>query len=221
MVERREINWRLYVIAFVISAFVFVAGILAGMQLTRSVNDELQNELNALKYRTSELELLSLIGTENNSLVLCEFYETQLSSFDKATSDFGAKLDFLEKSRGRSDSAVQELKREFSLMELRDFLFVEKVKKASCPNLKINTILFFYTNVGCPECTLQGEVGPPLKSENPSRIMIYAFDKDIGSPAVEALMKIYGVTEMPSLVINGKTFAGYRSKNEIEALLSE
>lgn len=202
--------------AFIISLFLFSAGIVIGSFLTKSVTDSLQTELSVLRSKTTELELLFLFNS-SISPRLCGFYSQQAASFDKETSDFGAKLDFLERKRGRSDAEVVSLKKEFSLMQLQDYLFVSKFNEA-CPKQKFDSLLFFYTNENCSECTRQGLIGPELKSQH-SNLMIYAFDVDLGSPAVNALREIYGVKSYPSIVVNGVLFENYRSPQEISSLL--
>ncbi|NUN11923.1 hypothetical protein HUU53_04760 [Candidatus Micrarchaeota archaeon] len=210
----RKISWKLYLTALIISIIVFSAGIAVGLFLTQSVNDSLQNELSGLRSRTTELELLFLLNSSSN---LCSFYSQQVKAFDQDTSSFGAKLDFLEKKRGRLDQGVRDLKKEFSVMQLRDYLFVSKFNEV-CPQ-KIDSLLFFYTNENCPECTKQGLVGPDLKQKHPD-LMIYAFDVDLNSPAVEALRELYAINSYPSIVLNGVVFNGYQSSQEIESLLN-
>ncbi|MFH1779864.1 MAG: hypothetical protein ABH803_01825 [Candidatus Micrarchaeota archaeon] len=208
----RKISWRLYASAFLISVFVFAIGLLVGLQVADSVNQGLQSELTSLRLRTTELELLFFLNTTTPEL--CSFYSTQVTSFDADTSDFGARLGFLEEQRGRTDAGVQDLKREFSLMQLRDFLFVKRVNEL-CPQAGINTVLFFYTNDNCLECTQQGLVGPDLKQINPSKVMVYAFDVDLNSPAVNALLSLYRINHYPSMVVNGETLRGLQTKSEI------
>jgi len=215
MAAQRTVSWHLYAVAFVISVLLFSSGFLIGLQLVQNVNEGLRQELDSLKLRTTEMELLLLLK-QNSSVELCPFYAEQLRLFDVQTTDFGQKIDFLEKNRGREDGAVQSLKREYLLMQMRDYLLVQRINQ-ECPQ-KISTILFFYTNQDCPECTRQGEIGPPLKREMPG-VMIYAFDVDLKSAAVQALEKIYGVGNYPTLVINGKAYQGYQSKEQVEALL--
>jgi len=212
----RQIRWGTYIVAFVISVLLFTTGMLLGTQLVQSVNAGLANDLQSLRDRTAELELLMLLK-QDNSTELCGFYQVQLQEFDVQTTAFGQKLDILEQNRGRSDATVLELKREYMLMQVRDFLLVQKINEG-CPQ-KIDTMLYFYSNTGCPDCERQGEIGPPLKQERPD-LMIYAFDADLHISVVDALMHLYGVREYPTLVVDGKMLEGYRSKEEVKGYLS-
>ncbi len=208
-ISNRPISWPLYLIAFIISATLFAMGIFIGNSLAKQVDSELQNELNVLKMRTAEMELLTLIGESEDQ---CLFYKTQFESFNRDTTKFGSDLGELEKARNEGDAPLRNLKREFQLMQARDFLLTQKMNE-KCKE-QTNTVLFFYTNTDCSECTKQGRVGPELKNAKQD-VMIYAFDADLDSPVVEALRIKYGVSKYPTLVINGKKFEGFQSQADI------
>lgn len=210
----RSISWKTYVAAFLISAFLFGFGILVGVFLTQSVNQSLELELETLKGRSGEVELL--LSMNASQTLLCPSLQAQLTEFDRQTTDLGAKLDVLEKTRGRTDATVLRLKKEYMVQQARDFLLVQRIN-SHC-GTRIPTILFFYTNFDCPECTKQGLVGPPLKAKRPD-VMIYALDTDLKTPIVNALQQVYGVKTYPSLVVSGKTLQGYQSVEAIEAKL--
>lgn len=210
----RPISWKTYAAAFVISAFLFGFGILVGVYLTQSVNQSLELELESLKGRSGEVELLLSMNASNG--LICPSLQAQLSEFDRQTTDLGSKLDVLESSRGRTDATVLRLKKEYMVQQARDFLLVQRIND-HC-GTTIPTILYFYTNQDCPECTRQGLVGPELKRKQP-QVMIYALDTDLKTPVVDALQKIHGVSAYPSLVVNGKTLQGYQDVEAIESKL--
>ena len=50
--------------------------------------------------------------------------------------------------------------------------------------------------------------------------MIYAFDVGLNTPLVNGLKANYGVSKLPTLVVNEKTvLAGYKTKEEVQRLL--
>jgi len=207
----RPISWKTYAAAFVISAFLFGFGILAGTYLAQNATAGLELELETLKGRSGEVELL--LSMNASQALLCPSLQAQLSEFDLQTTALGSRLDVLESSRGRTDETVLRLKKEYMVQQARDYLLVQRIN-TYC-GTRIPTILYFYTNQDCPECTKQGRVGPELKKKRPD-VMIYAFDADLGTPVVDALQKINAVTIFPSLVVNGKTLAGFQSVEQIE-----
>ncbi len=211
----RPISWRTYTAAFVISAFLFGVGILAGLYLAQSAASGLQGELSGLTSQTSELEVLLLFNPDTTP-ALCELYRTSFSGFNRETTDFGVKIDALEQSRGVADPTVLSLKREYNLKQVRDYLLVRKIN-SECQSA-IPTLLYFYTH-DCPACQEQGRIGPDLKKAHPE-LMIYALDASLQMPAVRALEQTHGVTEYPTLVLNNQTLAGLQSRQSIGARLA-
>jgi len=216
----RNISWNTYFIALVISVLVFSVGLLVGAQISQGTTAEVQKQLEELQSQNREMELLAVLQTSfpDASGSFCEFYSNQMEKFGKQTADFGNRLDFLERKRGRTDASVQELKTEYSTMEVRDFLLMKQVNE-KCGK-KTPTILYFYTNENCPLCTRQGEVLTSIKSGMPE-VMIYSFDTDLHSSAIDAMLSVFKVTEMPSIVVNEKAYGGFKSREEVIAALAE
>ena len=210
----RSISWRTYAAAFVISAFLFTFGIMVGLFLTQGISQQLEQDLSLLQSHTNELEVLLLSDTNKNQ-TLCQFYQSTLKNFDDETTGFGVKLESLENTRGRLDSYVQRLKRDYMLKQVRDFLLIKHTDQ-QCKS-QTPTLLYFYTN-SCLDCTKQGLVGPSLKKTHPE-LMIYAFDVDLNTTLVQAFQQLYGINSYPSVVLNGNTFTGYQSQDTIESLL--
>ncbi|MFH0971588.1 MAG: thioredoxin family protein [Candidatus Micrarchaeota archaeon] len=216
----RSISWNIYIIALIISVLIFSVGILIGMQVSQSATSSVQAQLEELQSQTREFELLSLLQATypDSSDEFCEYYFSQIDAFGEQTANFGKRLDFLEKKRGRTDTDVQDLKKEYSKMQLRDFLLLKQANEKCKKSIK--TILYFYTNDNCPLCTQQGYVLSSLKESRPE-VMIYSFDTDLKAPPVEAMLGIFQIKHMPSVVVNGKTQDGFKTAQEISAALGD
>ena len=52
-------------------------------------------------------------------------------------------------------------------------------------------------------------------------VMIYSFDTDLHSSAIDAMLSVFKVTEMPSIVVNEKAYGGFKSREEVIAALAE
>jgi hypothetical protein len=86
---------------------------------------------------------------------------------------------------------------------------------------KIYSILYFYTNAdNCTECVKQGYVLTELRRKYPD-LRVYSFDYNLDLSAVNSLIAIYKVddTELPALIINDAVMTGFKSTEDIEALL--
>ncbi len=215
----RALNLKTYAVALVFSAFLFLVGILVGTQLSSQVSQEFIAQADTLQENTRELELLLLLlsSTKADAPRLCPLMLSQARAFDESTTAFGLSLDALEKSRGRLDGTVQSLKRDYSAMQVRDYLLVKQISDACGSGAK--QMIFFYANEGCPACGQQGAVLRDFKRASPS-VLVYTLDVDIGTPITNALLQAYGITTYPALVVNGKAFAGEKSANELQALLA-
>jgi len=65
------------------------------------------------------------------------------------------RLDYMESQRGDEDADVLRLKNTYSLLELRDWLFILKTNQ-ECKTNQL-PVLYFYSNQGdCPRCKEQG-----------------------------------------------------------------
>ncbi len=111
------------------------------------------------------------------------------------------------------------MKQDYSLLSIRQWLLVKQFKE-KC-NKDINIILFFYSNkVNVSESESQGYVLDYLYEKRPDDVVIYAFDMEDDNPALNTIKVIYGVKQVPSVVINERLFQEFQPKERIERLLS-
>ncbi len=216
---RSSIHWTAYLVAFGITVFIFAIGILLGAQLNQQSSQQLLEQSSKLGRQATELEVLSLLGRDagNASEALCKLYASQARVLGEDTATYGRRLEALENARGAQDESVQSLKSEYMVLEIRDFLFVREVNRRC--NDRINTILYFYSNRDCPACKSQGETLSRIRQGSPNDILVYSFDKDLPTNAVEALKESYGISKAPALVVNGKLMEGSQSEPQIKAAL--
>ncbi|MBI2030589.1 hypothetical protein HYT05_03135, partial [Candidatus Kaiserbacteria bacterium] len=106
------------------------------------------------------------------------------------------------------------------LLEIKDYLLMKRIA-AKC-DLKPVFILYFYSNAGdCADCEKQGYALTAL-SETYPQLRTYSFDYDLGVSALQTLVAITNVEDrLPALYINGKTYYGYQSVEDIQKILPE
>ena len=212
----RSMNLRIYAVALAFSALLFLVGLLVGAQLSSQVSQGFAKQAASLQEDTRELELmLLLISSSGNESRLCPALLEQGGIFDNRTTEFGLSLNVLEKTRGRLNPEVQSLKREYSVMQLRDYLLFRQIA-GQCG--RINQVIFFYTNVACQDCVEQGQILREFKREHPE-VLVYTFDVDIGTPVVSALLSAYNINSYPALLVNGRVVQGKKTGTELQATL--
>lgn len=134
----------------------------------------------------------------------------------------GDKLSHTENERGEKDADVIYLKKYYSLLQVKDYILSKKLTE-KCGALKKKAfIIYFYSNIGnCPDCLKEGYVLTRLKEKYPE-LRVYSFDYNLDLSVVESLKKIYRVDAvLPALVIEDKSYNGFKSITDIEALLPE
>lgn len=130
------------------------------------------------------------------------------------------KLAYMEGSRGIDDPEVIALKKDYSLLEIKDYL-LQRERAQTCGE-RISTVMYFYSNKGdCEDCRKMGYVLTDMRDAHDD-LHVYSFDFHLGLGAIETLKAIYGLDgELPIVVINRKPYYGYKDREELERLLPE
>ena len=113
---------------------------------------------------------------------------------------------------------VIELKRYYSVLEIKDYLLTKKINQ-KCKG-KLVPLLYFYTTANnCTECIKQGYVLTELREKYPG-LRVYSFDYSLDLSALKALIKIYKIedTKLPAIVINEHTYTGFKTIEDIEKI---
>lgn len=212
MKVKRKISVTRYIAAFSITTFVFLFGIFIGYFIAES-------KTKGLLYSYEEL-WLDLTGAILQTRILeakmCDYDIREITSRKKI--ELGREIEYLEKTVGKTDRNVLRLKEEYHLLSLNQFLLLEQWIK-NC-NKSLSTILYFYSNTKNAElCEQQGYVLDYIYAKYPANVSVYVFDVDIENPALEALKSMYGISVVPTLVVDGKIYPGFQSKDKVEGLI--
>ena len=130
------------------------------------------------------------------------------------------RLAYMEDERGAEDPEVVSLKKHYSLLQAKDYLLLRERTK-QCKDKPLS-ILYFYSNKGdCTDCKKMGYVLTSMR-EDYDKLHVYAFDFNLGLSAIETLKSIFKLEkELPVLVINRKPYYGYKTREQVEALIPE
>lgn len=200
---------RKYIYAFLITAVIFGTAIFASNTLgqkklaeVRDIEDRL-----ALDILSSETQFALLEETQCKDIG-----NTYLS---KEVGNLAERLSYAESENPKDDPAVINLKKYYSLLEIKDYLLMKKVTE-KC-GIKPTFVLYFYTNQGdCEDCQKMGYVLTALHEKYPN-LRVYSFDYNLDVEAIKALISIYKVeNKLPALIINGDPYYGFRPLEELE-----
>jgi hypothetical protein len=212
MMFMRKLSLNKYTSIFLMTFLIFLVGILISQRIsTRSSKELLKTQKEVRNYLLS-LDLQSEIASE----YICR---VDVFSLTEEKFSLGKQIDILEKNIGKENEVVEDLKQDYWLLSIRQWLLVKKFKEECDPG--INIIIFFYSNkVNTSQSESQGYVLDYLYEKYPEKIVTYAFDIDENNPALRAIKTIYGIERAPSLVINEELLEGFQSKDNIENILN-
>lgn len=208
------------ILAFGISATIFGTAFYVSnyfnarrIESIRTMQDNLAVDILSLETQFQLLQELSCHDIRENSVLSGELASLQ------------NRLSFTEKQLGAQNEEVLRLKRQYSLLQIKDMLLMRRVAE-KC-GLQPVFLLYFYTNEEqeknpvCTDCEKQGYVLTALSEKYPS-LRVYSFDYSLDLPALKTLININNVAnELPALVVNGKVYNGFKSIEDVEALLPE
>ena len=209
-------EWKKYAFTFFITAAIFATAILA----SNYFNQRKINEIKEIESRIS----VDILASETQFSLLSELSCKEISSdfLSKELAVLGDKLAFMEENRGSNNTEVINLKRYYSLLQIKDYLLMQKIKERCGTNSSDNTlsVMYFYSNKGdCDDCQREGFVLTRLRQDYPE-LRVYSFDYNIDLSAIQTLTTIYNIkNEPPALLINDKVYYGFKSIEDIKEIL--
>ncbi len=127
------------------------------------------------------------------------------------------RLAYLESTVGNTDDEVLNLKKYYSLLQLKDYLLIDELGQRC--EFKPTTIIYFNNSSCTAECQKQDYVIAGVRDKYPE-LRIYTFDTSLGLSAIKTLQNVTRVGDSaPSLVIDGKVFSGFQSIDSLEKIL--
>lgn len=212
---RTKIETKKYVFAFIITVVVFFGALLISNFFSEKRIAEVKNieDKIALDILSSETQYALLKESSCKSL-------DHSTAFSEELSALASRLSYMEDKLGSSNPDVLGLKKYYSLLQIKDFLLVEEIKR-KC-GVKPITIIYFYSNNGdCEDCKQAGYVLTKLREEFPE-LRVYSFDYNLDLSAVKTMKYIQGVqNKLPALIIWDELYYGFKSSEDIEKIIPQ
>ena len=210
----KKIQWLKYIVTFLITAGIFVTVFMT----TKVINERKFSEIRNIQDKIS-IDLLSS-ETQFSLLKQAACPEDGNSILAPEIGTLGERLVGMENTLGGDNDQVIQLKKYYSLLQIKDYLLSAEFSK-KC-DFKPITIVYFY-NDQCERCGGQGEVLTALRGKYPE-LRVYSFDTDLDLSAIETFKKVSRVApggEYPVTIINGKVYRGFQSIETIEKMIPE
>jgi hypothetical protein len=210
----KKIQWLKYIVTFLITAGIFVTVFMT----TKVINEKKFSEIRNIQDKIS-IDLLSS-ETQFSLLKQSSCPEDGNSILAPEIGTLGERLVQMENTLGSDNDQVVQLKKYYSLLQIKDYLLSGEFSK-KC-DFKPITIVYFY-NAKCDRCGNQGDVLTALRAKYPE-LRVYAFDTDLDLSAIETFKKVSRVApggEYPVTIINSKVYRGFQSIETIEKMIPE
>lgn len=210
-----KLDVKKYIIVFFITLFLFMGAVVLAGYLNNKKIDQIKSIQNTIS--------IDILSSETQFSLLSELscQDVSRSNLSSELNSLAERIAFSEENIGNANTDVIELKKFYSLLQIKDFLLMKKINERC--EISTYSILYFYTTAkNCSECIKQGYVLTSLREKYPE-LRVYSFDYNLDLSALRAMISIYTIedTKLPALVINDKLSTGFRSIEEIEALLPE
>jgi hypothetical protein len=202
-------DWKKYLSAFLITAAIFATAIGVSSWIDNRRVDEVRTMQDSIS--------LSILSSETqfNLLKSAACGDLFSSELGKELGDMSDRLSYLESAGRGQDADVVTLKQYYSLLEIKDYILINSATQ--CKNRPV-IVLYFY-KADCPDCDKQGDVLTYIRQHYPGNIRVYSFDNDLNVSAIKTLANIYKIKDpLPGLVIDGKTYNGFHSIDDIQAI---
>lgn len=204
-------GFRKYIYVFFITCILFMTAWYASAYFNSRKLDEVKNIQNKVA--------VDILSSETQFTLLQELScpDLQGSVFSTEISTLADKISYAEQNLSDSEE-IDLLKKQYTILEVKDFLLAKRVGER-CKQAP-TTILYFYGKKDtCEDCVKQGYVLDAIRAEYPT-VRVYSFDYNLDLSTIKALVKIYKIGDsLPTLVINGKTYNGFQSLEQVKSLI--
>ena len=203
-----------YLMAFILTLSIFFLGIYFGSSMSNfKINqiDIFERDL-ARNYLLYDIQN-DLIGSDPCSFINSTFVSQDLFNV-------GRRLESLEQERGKKDEDVISLKKYYTLLQVREYIFYKRVNKECSSDFTLN--IFFYSNdpEKCGKCQDQGVILNYVR-EKTEDLRTYSIDADLDMSVVNYLMQYYKVNTLPTVVINENVYNESLSYEQIKNIIIE
>jgi hypothetical protein len=212
--QHNTVDWRKYFFAFVITAIIFASAIFLSNYFSQKKIAEIRNIQDKIS--------IDILSSETQFSLLEESSCKDVGSgtLSKELGSLEDKLSTTERERGSNDPEVQTLKRYYALLEIKDYLLLNKISQ-KCRITPLSIIYFYSTDDSCQDCEREGYVLTDLRQEFPE-LRVYSFDYNHDLSAVKTLVTINKVADkLPALIIKDKIYYGFQGIDDIMKAIPE
>lgn len=210
-----EIKKSVFLIAFLITAFLLSSILLIGSLMNNERKGYVQDQMTIIK-DMNDIQSYSLMSDVYGNKIACLALKKKLKDWDASLWDLGMKLEQyrVASEEFQKDPFYKEQKKIFNENQLLYLLFLTKIKK-EC-DIEQSIVTFFYQNsADCRKCDDQSFVLSDVKRAVKDEVSIFSFDMDLNISNVKLLSEYYEVDQLPCVIVDEHKTCGIQSKEFI------
>jgi len=212
--KQDEINWKKYILSFLITAALFATILYTSNYFSERKLAEVKNiqDKIAIDILSSETQF-ALLEASSCKFVGSTSLSTELSSLEE-------KLAVTEQDRGTDDSEIQSIKRFYTLLQIKDYFLMKKIAE-KCKTSPLSILYFYSSKAECTDCERQGYILTKLRQEYPE-VRVYSFDYNLDVSALQTLISINKIEKnLPALLTNDEVYYGFQNVVDLETNIPE
>lgn len=210
----KSINRRTYFVALIITAFIFIMGLLLGLNFAAKQISFFQQETYGQKLDFDSLQLqdryASFLSKEQKCDEMLSLFEKNIERYE----GIREKLEDSSKIFSERDSSL--LLRDYVLKQVNFWIFARELKK-ECNNSDYVTVVFFYTSKeDCTLCDEQAKILTEMKERFKQHLFVFSFDSSFNDEEfISILLNNYDVSVYPSIIVEDNKYSGLVEKNKL------
>jgi len=213
---QKKFDWKKYLLVFVITSAIFGTAFFLAVRF---------NEQRVADVRATANEIsIDILSNETQYDLLGELNCTEINKAPILSDQLNllaGRLSYTEENLGTNNPDVVALKKQYSLLQIKDYLLMQKVTERC--GIRPVFILYFYSNAGdCSDCAREGAVLTYLRETYPD-LRVYSFDYNLDLSAIKTLISLKKIEpRLPAISINNRpTIYGFNTVEDLLALAPE
>lgn len=210
--DHEQIDWKKYIITFFITATIFGTAI----YLSNYFNNKRINEIKSIQESISTNIMSSETQVSLLSELDCE--DVGSSMLSSELNSLASRIEYSEKNIGGDDEEVLQLKKAYSLLEIKDYLLMKRLS-ARCGKKFVFALYFYTSSDKCTDCDKASIILTYLREKYPE-LRVYSFDYNLDLPALQTLITISKIpNKLPAIVIDGRAIEWPQDKESLEKII--
>ncbi len=212
MNQEKIIDWKKYIITFFITASIFGTAFFVSNYFNNKRIDEIKSIQDSISTNIMSSETqVSLLSDLNCEDVGNNMLSNELNSLAE-------RIEYSEKNIGSNDKEVLQLKKFYSLLEIKDYLLMKRLS-LRCDKKFIFALYFYADSKKCADCDKASYILTYLREQYPD-LRVYSFDYNLDLSAIKTLINVTKITDkLPAIVIDGQVLSWPQDKDSLEKII--